>query len=166
MCMDKLVAELLTLLSELLAGQQRLLNLALARREAMRAFDIAHMETLAGQERAEAQALAAQERRRVLLVGQFRSILGKNVEPTVSEIARRVGEPRKSQLLALAGQIKKTVEQVERHTRINATISETVVKGLARVLKVVTGLAQHAGLYMRNGRKAALHGIHLLELTA
>jgi hypothetical protein len=58
------------------------------------------------------------------------------------------------------------VEQVERNTRINATISETVVKGLAKVLKVVTGLAQHAGLYMRNGRKAALHGIHLLEVTA
>ena len=28
------------------------------------------------------------------------------------------------------------------------------------------GLAQHAGLYMRNGRKAAMHGIHLLEVTA
>ena len=29
----------------------------------------------------------------------------------------------------------------------------------------MTGLAQHAGLYMRNGRKAALKGIHLLEVT-
>ena len=63
-------------------------------------------------------------------------------------------------------QLKALVEQVERNTRINATVSETVVKGLARILKVVTGLAQHAGLYMRNGRKAALHGIHLLEVTA
>ena len=68
--------------------------------------------------------------------------------------------------LALAGQIRQIAEQVERNNRINATVSEAVVKGLAKVLKVVTGLAQHAGLYMRNGRKAALHGIHLLEMTA
>ena len=35
-----------------------------------------------------------------------------------------------------------------------------------KVLKVMTGLAQHAGLYMRNGRKAAIRGIHMLEITA
>jgi hypothetical protein len=164
--MDKLVTELLTLLRELLAGQDRLLKLALARREAMRVFDIARLETLAAQERTEALKMADLDRRRQVLVGQFRVVLGKGVEPTVTEIARRVNEPMRSRLLGLAGQLKQTVEQVERNTRINATISETVVKGLAKVLKVVTGLAQHAGLYMRNGRKAALHGIHLLEVTA
>jgi hypothetical protein len=58
------------------------------------------------------------------------------------------------------------VEQLDRHTRINAKVSETVVKGLAKVLRVMTGMAQHAGLYMRNGRKAALRGIHMLEITA
>ena len=164
--MDKLVAELLGLLRELLAGQDRLLKLALARREAMRAFDIGRLETLAEQERAEGARMAELDRRRQGLVGQFRAVLGKGVEPTVTEIARRVNEPARSQLLGLAARLKETVEQLERNTRINATVSETVVKGLAKVLKVVTGLAQHAGLYMRNGRKAALHGIHLLEVTA
>jgi hypothetical protein len=96
MCMNKLVTELLTLLSELLAGQQRLL--ALARREAMRAFDSAHMEALAERERAE--ALAAPNQRRALLVGQFRILPGRNVAPTVSETARRVADPRRSQLPA------------------------------------------------------------------
>jgi len=164
--MDKLVAELLGLLRELLAGQDRLLKLALARREAMRAFDIGRLETLADQERAEGARMAELDRRRQGLVGQLKAALGKGVEAKVTEIARRVNEPARSQLLGLAAQLKETVEQVERSTRINATISETVVKGLAKVLKVVTGLAQHAGLYMRNGRKAALHGIHLLEVTA
>ena len=164
--MDKLVIELLGLLREMLAGQDRLLKLAVARREAMRAFDIGRLETLAEQERAEGARMAELDRRRQGLVGQFRAVLGKGVEPTVTEIARRVNEPAKSQLLGLAARLKETVEQLERNTRINATVSETVVKGLAKVLKVVTGLAQHAGLYMRNGRKAALHGIHLLEVTA
>ncbi len=164
--MDKLVTELLGLLREMLAGQERLLKLALARREAMRTFDIAKMEMLTGMERAETAGMANLDKRRAVLVGQFRGVLGKGVVPTVTEIARRVNEPAKSQLLGLAAQVKEMLEQLERNTRINATISETVVKGLAKVLKVVTGLAQHAGLYMRNGRKAALHGIHLLEVTA
>jgi flagellar biosynthesis/type III secretory pathway chaperone len=164
--MDKLVSELLSLLRDLLAGQQQLLQLGLSRRDAMRTFDVSRMENLAAQEKIALERLAFLDRRRQQITAQIRATLPRNVEPTVSEIARRVPEPQKSQLLALAAQLKETVEQVERNTRINATISETVIKGLAKVLKVVTGLAQHAGLYMRNGRKAAMHGIHLLEVTA
>ena len=164
--MDKMITELLTLLRDLLAGQQRLLKLALIRREAMRTFDIARLEMLASQEKSEMSNLAALDRLRLQVTAQIRTTLPRNVEATVSEVARRASEPAKSQLLALAAQLKETVEQVERNTRINATVSEAVVKGLAKVLKVVTGLTQHAGMYMRNGRKAAMHGIHLLEVTA
>jgi predicted phage-related endonuclease len=163
---EKLVTELLNLLREFLAGQERLLKLALARREAMRTFDMGRLEMLAEQERAELLKAAELDKQRAALVGRFAAVLGKGTVPTVTEIAKRVNEPTKSQLLGLAGQIREVVEQVERNTRINAKVSDGVVKGLAKVLKVVTGLAQHAGLYMRNGRKAALHGIHLLEVTA
>jgi hypothetical protein len=164
--MDKLLPELLKLLRDLMAVQERLLSFVKARREAMRTFDIARLGTLAEQEKQLTEALVAIDRRRQTLIGQFKPFMARGVEPTISEIAKRVTEPVRSQLLGLAAQIKQSVEQVERNKRINATISEAVVKGLAKVLKVVTGLAQHAGLYMRNGRKAALHGIHLLEVTA
>jgi len=163
--MDNVVKELLNLLSDLLACQERLLAMALARREAMRAFEVDRLEMLTEQQRLETQNLTTLDLRRKAIVSQFKPIL-RGVEPTVTEISKRIGEPQKTQLLALASKIKSTVEQVDRNNRINATISDTVVKGLAKVLKVVTGLAQHAGLYMRNGRKAALHGIHLLEITA
>ena len=163
--MDNLVKELLKLLADVLACQQRLLAMALARREAMRAFDVERLEMLTEQQRLETQNLVALDRRRKEIVSRFKPLL-KGAEATVTEISQRIGEPQKTQVLALAGAIKTTVEQLDRNNRINATVSDTVVKGLAKVLKVVTGLAQHAGLYMRNGRKAALHGIHLLEITA
>ena len=164
--MDRLLTELVALLRAILAAQQRMLKLALARREAMRAFDIERLEILVELERAESLTLAELDKRRQGLVAQFRTLLGHGVEPSVSVIAGRCSEPVRGQLLGLAAQIKDVVEQVDRNTRINATVSETVVKGLAKVLKIVTGMAQHAGLYMRNGRKAALRGIHLLEITA
>src|SRR5437868_2736181 len=141
MCMDKLVAELLTLLNDMLAGQERLLKLALARREAMRTFDVNRLEGLAGQERAETLAMAVVDRRRQVLVAQFRNLLGgggRNVEPTVSEIARRVADRVKSQLLGLAGRLKERAELVGRNTRRNATRSDTVGEGLADGWQVVT----------------------------
>ena len=163
--MDNLVLELINLLREMLLSQQRLLQIALIRQEAMRTFDIERLNALFEQEHAETQKAPSFESRRKALVEQFRQRLGQGVEPSVSEIARESPEPAKSQLLGLAAQLRDVVEQLARHTRINAKISDSVVKGLAKVLTVMTGLAQHAGLYLRTGRKAALKGVHLLEVT-
>src|SRR5436309_3292801 len=120
MSMDKLVAELLTLLRELLAGHERLLGLALARRDAMRSFDIGRLEVLSEQERVQMQLLAVLDRRRMALSPQFRPHI-RNAEPAVTEISRRSAEPARSQLLTLAAKIKEVVEKVERNSRINAT---------------------------------------------
>jgi hypothetical protein len=164
--MDKLVAELLNLLRDILASQQRLLQIAVARQEAMRVYEIEKLNALIEQEKIETQQAESFANRRRVLMNQFTNVLGRGVEIKVSEIAKRCGEPQKTQLLVIAGEIKTVTEQLDRHTRMNAKVSESVVKGLAKVLKVMTGLAQHAGLYMRNGRKAALRGIHMLEITA
>jgi len=164
--MDKLVAELLTLLREILASQQRLLQIAVARQEAMRVYELERLNTLMDEERVETQRAEGLGLRRKMLMHQFQNLLGRQVEAKVSEIAKRCGEPAKTQLQVLAAEIRTVVEQLDKHTRINAKVSETVVKGLAKVLRVMTGMAQHAGLYMRNGRKAALRGIHMLEITA
>lgn len=164
--MDKLVAELLTLLREILASQQRLLQIAVARQEALKAYEIERLNLLIEQERQETQRAEGFTVRRRVLMQQFQNLLRTPGQLNVTEISKRCTEPTKSQLLGLAGEIKAVVEQLDRHTRINANVSDAVVKGLAKVLKVVTGMAQHAGLYMRNGRKAALRGIHMLEITA
>ncbi len=160
--MDKLALELVGLLRELLAAQRRLLQLALNKREAMRAFEIDRLENLNLQERTEIQVMSAIDLRRKGLVSRIKQILGKHVEATVSEVSRRVAEPLKSQLLALAAEIKTVVEQVERN---NASI-DTVVKRVGQGIEGGHGPAQHAGLYYSNGRKAALRGIHLPEITA
>jgi hypothetical protein len=164
--MDKPVNDLLNLLREMLGSQQRLLAIATARRDAMRAFDVERLNGLTEQEKLETDRAGELDRKRKDVTSQLRNALGRGVQPTVSEIAKRVDEPLRSQLLTVAAELKAVVEQLDRLTRINARVSETVVKGMARVLKVVTGMAQHAGLYMRNGRKAALAGLHLLEVTA
>src|SRR5579862_1435721 len=104
--MDKLAAELLLLLRQILASQQQLLQLALLRRDAMRTFDIQRLEMLMQQEKAAAQNLTALDRRRQNLLPPIRALLGRQVEANVTEIARRCQEPLKSQLLTLAAQVR------------------------------------------------------------
>ncbi len=164
--MDKLAAELLELLRDLLVVNERLVGIGTVREEAMRLFDIAGMNRLMETERTELVTLQQLDARRKTLTGQLRAFLGREVPATTSQVAARVGEPMQSRILGTAAQLKATAERLERLNRINSKVSQTVVNSIGRVLKVVTGVAQHAGLYMKNGRKAALRGIHLLDATA
>lgn len=164
MFVDKLASELVTLLQDLLLVHERLLILAQARQDAMRAYDVTHLAALVEREEVEGRTLAQMELRRRELMVRCQRLLG--FAPTTSQVAARCREPIASQLTGLAAKLRDTIERIDRLHRINARVNQAVVKSLAKVLKIVTGVAQHAGLYMRNGRKAALAGIHLLELTA
>lgn len=167
--MDKLTQDLVNLLEEMLRSQRALLDVAVGRREAMRAYDIGRLQTLEAQEKAATDGADRLDKQRKLVLSEYRAQAAKENRPApkgVTEIAARLGEPDRTRVLVLAAELKKVVEMLDRETRMNAKVSETVVRGMAKVLKIVTGLAQHAGLYMRNGRKAALSRIHMLEVTA
>jgi len=164
--MDKLATELLDLLRDLLEVNERLVVIGLARQEAMSAFDIPAINRLMEREKTELLTLQRLDLNRKDLTARLHAALGRNVPTTTSQVAARVGEPLRTQLLAMAAKLRAAAEQLERLNRINSKVSQTVVNSIGRVLKVVTGIAQHAGLYMKNGRKAALRGIHLLDAVA
>jgi len=163
--MDKLVAEMILLLESLLAAYTRLLAIADRRREAMGAFDTRMLNGLLEQEREEIQRCQNLEQARRTLVEKFKRELGRNIEPTTSQIARRCPEPQKSRVLVLSAQLRETMEKLARSNSINHRASQVVAGAIARVMKAVTGLTQQAGLYMRNGRKAVIRGIHVLDIA-
>lgn len=157
---------MIELLQEMLHAHERILAIANARFEAMRAYDMVALNILMAREQQEISALQGLEKQRKDLMAQFRAVLGPRVEITTSEIARRADAKSRERMLALAAQLKSVVEQLARVNRINAKVSGSVVQALSRVVKVITGMAQHAGLYMKNGRKASLAGVHMLDATA
>ena len=161
--MDKLVAELIELLRLLLGAHGRLLAIATARREAMRLFDVGGMNDLLERERQELAGVQGLEQQRRNLIARFGPVLGRGVAATTGEIANRCQEPRRTQVLTLAAELRSVVEKLDRESRINVKVSQGVVKSLSKVMQVITGMAQHAGLYMRNGRKTTMAGMHLLD---
>lgn len=164
--MDKPANDMIELLRELLEAHERLLAIATARQEAMRTYDVSALNTLLDRERQETAALETLELRRKQAIAQYRATMGLSAELTVSEMAKRTGEPQRTQLLAISGKLKGVMERLERINRVNAKVSSAVIASIGKVLKVITGMAQHAGLYMSNGRKATMKGIHLLDAVA
>lgn len=164
--MANLNDNMVELLEAMLQAHERILALATARYEAMRAFDMPSLTSLMAREQQEVQALTDLEKRRKEVIAQFRAVLGPRVEITTSEIARRADAASRERMLALAGQLKAVIEKIDKINRINSKVSGSVLQSLARVVRVITGMAQHAGLYMKNGRKASLRGVHMLDATA
>jgi hypothetical protein len=164
MFMDKLAMEMIALLQEMLAAHERQLSLAQSRQSAMRAYDMPVLTGLIEREEVEARNIERLDLKRKDVTSRLRRALG--AEPSATLVASKVAEPFKSQILGLAGKLRATIEQIERINRTNAKISQSVVTSLSKVLKIITGVAQHVGLYTRAGRKAAISGVHILELTA
>lgn len=164
--MANLNDNMVELLEAMLQAHERILALATARYEAMRAFDMPSLTSLMAREQQEVQALTNLEKRRKEVIAQFRAVLGPRVEITTSEIAKRADAASRERMLALAGQLKAVIEKIDKINRINSKVSGSVLQSLARVVRVITGMAQHAGLYMKNGRKASLRGVHMLDATA
>jgi hypothetical protein len=163
--MDKLVAELIELLGELQAAYSRLVAIAENRRDAMRSLDAQLLTRLLEREAREIVRCQQLELSRKDLVERFKRELGRHIQPSTTEIARRCPEPLKTQILVRAGQLRQTMEQLDRSNRINHRASQAIIGAIARMMKAVTGLAQHAGLYMRNGRKASIRGVNLLDIA-
>ena len=164
--MANLNDNMIELLEAMLQAHERILALATARYEAMRAFDMPSLTGLMAREEQEVQALTDLEKRRKEVTAQFRAVLGPRVEITTSEIARRADAATRERMLALSGRLKAVIEKIDRINRINSKVSGSVLQSLSRVVRVITGMAQHAGLYMKNGRKASLRGVHMLDATA
>jgi hypothetical protein len=162
--MDKLVMELIALLQKLLLAHQQLIELAGQRQMAMKTFDIPKLEKLVLREDSLTESLVVLDAERRGLIARIKPLLGK-FEPTITHIAARCPQPQKDQLLALAAALRGAIEQFSKTQKTNQRITQAVVANFAKVLRVVTGLAQQAGLYTRRGQKAALRGIHTLDLA-
>lgn len=160
------LAPMIELLQRLLAAHERLLRVAQARFEAMQNYDLTQLNALLEKEQRETEGLLLLEAQRKTIIAQLRRVPGLPANPSISQLAALSPEPAKSQLLGLSGTLKSVVLELNRLNRINTKVSSGVSAGISKVLGVLTGAAPHAGVYLANGRKARVKGIHLLDAVA
>jgi len=180
---EKRVDELITVLAELKGLHDELLVVLRAKLDAMRRADAERMQSCGARER----FLAERIRQREGLRRQLAEIVadglglhervgaetaGRQAKPTerrateaitVSRLAERIGEPRRTRLTVLAAQIREAIEQVDRVNRVVALVAMEMAEHFRRVREVMISAGIEQDVYLPTGTRARVGVSHVID---
>lgn len=81
----------------------------------------------------------------------------------LADLAERLIEPRRSQLLGAAAGLRDKLEEVERAQRVNALVTREILRHLGDVLAVMTGGGAKGDVYSRRGRHDVPRSANVFE---
>lgn len=154
---DPMPLEVERLLRAFLAEQDRLREIAAARRRAIAAADPRAMARCVQDENEVVQRLAALDRERNALATAAAKRFpapagaGRDWRPTLSWIAQRIEEPVRSSLLALAAELRERIETVRRENESVRMAADTLARHMQGILRAVEQRLNHSGAYGRRG---------------
>ena len=160
--MSSQVSELETLLRQMIADHHRLLSLVEKHAAAMKVFDLKAMAEQGRQQEALRMRIATAEVRRRLLVQQIARGANMQGEPTLRKLVAQFPQ-RAEALLALRAELKEVVETTASRTKISGKVASAVLGHLNTVVRLLTGAAERAGLYTKQGIPRASGRIGMME---
>ena len=152
----KRLKELTVLLAEMKRLHEGLLSAARRKSEAMRRADTQAMEQAGREERALADRIKDQEGLRKVLMERIGERMGFSApqarKMSISELARSVAEPIRTQLTVLGAELRKLASEIARLNRIAALVSQEMVRHFRAVYEAMTQQSQTGEFYGRTGR--------------
>lgn len=154
--MNKLADDLRRILRGQLEGHKRLLACIDGSREAVRKADMQAIEQHCRKEHEIADRLAELEKARLQLVGALTATLRpQSAEPlTLTQIAEALDDPRRRDLLAVADELRATVDQVRRRSSVVRAAAEALARHMDGLVQTVQAAFSRAQVYGRRGRIA------------
>ncbi len=150
--------ELVTLLGELKGLHEELLRFIEQKLEAMRRADTEKLNACLSREQFLAQRIAEREGLRqqlVQLIGRAMDLTQDQTERlTVKDIADRVAEPRRGQLLGLAAGIRQTLQAIHARNQVAALVTDEMLKHFRQVYTVMAKSGPSTGRYSPAGTPA------------
>jgi len=166
---DKRLKELTVLLADMSRLHQKLLEAVRHKLEAIRGADAEAMHRAARQEGELARRIKDQEGLRQLLMEELGEELGlasaQVRKLTVSELAARVAEPVRSRLTVLGAELRKCATEIARLNRVNAVVSQEMLKHFRTVYDTVTRGTVTRDFYGRTGRPQRGTPLALIDTT-
>lgn len=160
--MSRAVADLESVLANMVVEHRKLLKLMEAQQAAMRHFKLELMEEITLQQeklRLRLASLETQRRQIVLQIVKQNRIEG---EITLSRLAE-LYPPRKEALLKLKEELRKIIEQVQHRTTVAGRVAGAVLGHLNTVVRLVAGAVERAGVYTKNGTPQVSRRIGVME---
>ena len=146
----KQIAELETLLQQMIAEHGKMLQQIEKQQLAMQAMDRRAMDEATNLQEASRLKIASLEQKRRALVIQIGRALRITGEPKIPQLAA-IFPDRKQSLLKLRDELRSLIGQVATKNHIVGKLASAVLGHLNTAIRLVAGVVEHAGLYTKNG---------------
>jgi len=156
---DKLVDQL----QEIRELHEQLLITVREKQKGMRSGDVDSMDSCAARERFLIERIKEVDETRRTDSTVLAGLLGLEQDSTLTTIANQLDEPQRSQLLALAGAIRKTAEQVYQINQVNDAVTREILSCFAQMQRQITATHCDLGLYDPNGQKQMSNHVNILD---
>jgi hypothetical protein len=156
------IADLETVLRELIEEHRKLLKHVEAQQTAMKTLDLQAMDDATRlQEASRLRIIAMDNKRRglVMQIGKMLRIVG---EPKVGQLAEHF-PLRKQVLLKLRADLRGLLEQLANRNHIAGRVAGAVLGHLNTAMRLLAGAVENAGLYTRRGVPQTVMRIGLME---
>src|SRR5436190_8513449 len=160
--MQKEVAQLQTILQQLIVEHGKLLAHLSAQQSAMKKMDLNAIDQLTGLQDATRMRIATLDSKRKTLVTQLALLLKIQGGPTLSRLAGSIPQHKQS-LLALRDQLKSKVTEVANKSTIAGRVAGALLGHLNTVVRLLAGAVEQAGLYTKQGTPQVSTRIGVME---
>ena len=156
------ISELENILGQLIAEHRKLLAYMETQQGGMKKLDLQKMDETAQLQEACRLRLSGLEQRRRAVVAQIAKLARVEGNLTVTQIAA-LHPPRAAALLKLRDELKSLAEQVRIRAHIAGRVAGAVLGHLNKVVRLLAGAVEKAGIYNKNGVPQVSKRIGLME---
>ncbi|HEV8605087.1 MAG TPA: flagellar export chaperone FlgN [Tepidisphaeraceae bacterium] len=160
--MQKEVAQLQTILQQLIAEHEKLLAHLYAQQSSMKKLDLPAIDQLTGLQDATRMRIAALDGKRKALVNHLAALLKLTAAPTLSRLADAIPQHKQS-LLTLRDQLKTKVTEVAAKSTIAGRVAGALLGHLNTVVRLLAGAVEQAGIYTKHGTPQVSTRIGVIE---
>jgi hypothetical protein len=163
--MSRLVADLETVLQNLLVEHRKLLLLVEQHESAIRAMDVKGMDACASQHEAARLRVAALNNQRLSVVQQLIRTMRIDIAPE-SLTLKRLAElhpPRRAALLKLRDELREVATAISDRTKVSGRVTRAVLGHLNMAVRLLANAVERAGVYTRQGVPRVARRIGAME---
>jgi hypothetical protein len=150
-------------LQELRELHEQLLLVVRGKQRAMRSGDMDGLASWSAREQFVIGRVEAVDKCRQDETQELGRILGSDAALTLTALANLLPEPSRSRILALAGALRSTAEQIYQINQVNDAVTREILNCFAQMQRQITAAHCDIGLYDPNGQKQMGNHLNILD---
>jgi hypothetical protein len=148
--MSRQLSEILSICTQIIAEQKRLLQQMESQHQAMKTLDVPSMEGLVSAQEDTRLRITMFDNRRKVLAKQIAAQLKLSGEPTLTKLAE-LFPAQGPAILKTRDDLRDAIERIQRRSQMSSKLCGAVLGHLNTVGRLIAGAMRRAGIYTKQG---------------